>query len=229
MRADLIRRIADAFRREISDVVVKAFGSSATNLYLPTGDIDLVVLSGGFESTRYPEISTSRNQLNKMVRNILVGGGLARHAQVIPSAKVPIIKFRDIKTGLPVDVSFENDSGLGAITTLNNWLVDYPALSRTVFLIKQFLKMRGLNDNATGGLGGFSTICLVVFRIHQMTGSYGASFLRDNLDIVLMDFFNFYGTAFDFRTTGLNMRDMSYIKKVCLASHQCHIRRLTLC
>ena len=214
MRDDLIRRVQAAFGRHIPNAIVQAFGSVATNLYLPNGDIDLVVMSSSYRYSGIPEIATHRRHLHTLMRSVIQTTRLGHNCQVIPSAKVPIIKFIDSKTFLPVDISFENDSGLKAITTLNNWLADYPALSRIVYLIKQFLKMRTLNEVNTGGLGGLSIICLVVFRLDILSRKHGQFWPRDNLDHVLLDFFDFYGSEFDFRTTGLDMGRMTYIPKV---------------
>ncbi|GAM88040.1 hypothetical protein ANO11243_060690 [Dothideomycetidae sp. 11243] len=212
MRADLIDRVTRAFSNESQRITVRTFGSSATNLYLPTGDVDLVVLSAHYRATGRPNIPVNRAALNRFVRNNITGTGLGISPQVIPAAKVPIIKFTDKKTGLPVDVSFENDSGVAALNTLDDWSEEYPALKRLVFPIKQLLKMRGLNEVNTGGLGGFSSICLVAFRLHHLSVTKSSQWSMENLDLALLDILDFYST-FDLEVDGLDMRSMSIIPK----------------
>jgi len=214
MRTDLIDRVSEAFRAKYPGVAIKSFGSFATSLYLPTGDMDLVAMSASYQKTGYATMAQSRNQFNAAGKLITIAG-LGYSQNGIFSAKVPIIKYTDRKTGLRVDLSFENDTGVKAVATLNIWLDRYPALSRIVYLIKQLLAMSGLNDVSLGGIGGFSIICLVAFRLHQLDDRYGPDWLRDNLDFVLMDFLDFYGNQFDYRFHGLDMRAMDYILKVC--------------
>lgn len=214
LRADLISRVQNAFSVGYTPRTVLAFGSSATHLYLPTGDVDLVILSDYYQRTRIPQILTNRGQLNKMVREIVTGQNMGYQPMTIPKAKVPLIKYIDRKTGLPVDISFENDSGLAAIETLNVWLSDYPALNRLVFPLKQFLKMRGLNEVNSGGLGGFSTICLVAFRLHNLAIQHGPDWALKNLDLALIDVFEYFGN-FNVNIYGLDMQTMTLVDKVC--------------
>ncbi|KAG6361462.1 hypothetical protein INS49_009689 [Diaporthe citri] len=138
-----------------------AFGSFMSGLYLPTGDMDLVlcsdaVLSGG--ST----LPVGLNQL-KQFRNYLRSSRVAvhNHFEMISKARVPLVKYVDSNTGLKVDISFENPSGVIAIQTFRAWREQYPVMPVLVTIIKQFLLMRGLNEPVNGGIGGFSVICMV--------------------------------------------------------------------
>jgi non-canonical poly(A) RNA polymerase PAPD5/7 len=130
------------------------------------------------------------------------------HASVemIFGAKVPLIKFVDRITGLKVDLSFENDTGIIANGTFANWKAQFPAMPIIVTLIKQFLMMRGLNEVVNGGLGGFSVTCLVTSLLQNMPEvQRGALIPEQHLGFILMEFFNLYGNEFNTTTTGIRL------------------------
>lgn len=82
-----------------------------------------------------------------------------------------------------------------------------------VSVIKQFLMIRGLNDNSVGGLGGFSTICMATSLIqHMPLHSY------PNLGEILIEFFNLYGNLLDFENVGIRLNPPGYVRKVRLPS-----------
>lgn len=130
--------------------------------------------------------------------------------QPIAKARVPIIKFVDALTGLKVDLSFNNDTGIVANDTFHQWKAQYPAMPILVSVIKQYLMIRGLNDVAFGGLGGFSIICLVTSLIqhHVRPGQI------PNLGLLLLDFFYFYGTLFNKQDIAIRLEPPGFLRKV---------------
>jgi len=206
VRADLVSRLDKVLRRYHVGCQLKSFGSYAAGLYLPTGDMDLVCFLPGV-----PNNSTvSRNKMYQ-VSNFIERDGVARRGSVtvIPFAKVPIIKFVDDITGLKVDLSFSNTTGIVANDTFKKWQAMYPAMPIIVAVIKQFLMIRGLNDNSVGGLGGYANICMVTSLIQNMPSSG-----TQNLGELLVEFFNLYGNLLDIKTVGIRMDPPGYIDKV---------------
>ncbi len=190
---------------------LKAFGSYAAGLYLPTADMDLVFLTRNFQSGRVSTQNETRRLLNIFQqflrhRNIAKPGTL----MAIKFAKVPIIKFVDRISGLRVDLSFDNDSGVAAIDTFQKWKKEYPMMPIIVSIVKHYLMIRELNDVATGGLGGFSIICLVTSLLQHLppTGK------PRNLGEVLLEFFNLYGNVFDKDSVVIRLEPPGYLEKV---------------
>ncbi|KAI5297474.1 hypothetical protein KEM55_004625, partial [Ascosphaera atra] len=127
----------------------------------------------------------------------------------IAHARVPIIKFVDKLTGLRVDLSFDNDTGTIANQTFQSWKLQYPAMPVIVSVLKQFLLLRGLHEVPTGGIGGFSIICLVTSFLQHLP-------YRDdplNLGSLLLDFFDFYGNKFDYAIIGIQFDPIGYLNK----------------
>lgn len=221
VRRALIRRIQAAVSYSYPHAEIKAFGSFESSLYLPTADMDLVAVTQSFLKYGARSLCLTYHQMRKF-SNELERAGLVRPGTltVIANARVPIVKFVERETGLRVDISFENDSGLIANDTFAAWRVRYPAMPFIVALVKQFLAMRDLSEVFTGGLGGYSTICLVVCTIHfleQQHHQYDPSWeARNNLDKVLLTFLEHYGTRFNINSSGLDMKKMVYVNKVCI-------------
>ncbi|KKZ57831.1 DNA polymerase sigma subunit [[Emmonsia] crescens] len=217
IRNDLIARLQCHFERRHYGSQLHAFGSFASGLYLPTADMDLVLLSRQFLRQdrkilcqRPREIYSFTAYLKDL--DIAVPGSI----ETIAHAKVPIIKFVDRLTGLKVDLSFDNSTGIAANETFQDWKSQFPAMPVIVAVIKQFLLLRGLNEVPTGGLGGFSIICLVTSLLQHLPYS-GA---EPNLGGVLMDFFDFYGNKFDSRTVGIQFDPPGYFDKKLLGVYQ---------
>lgn len=188
---------------------IQCFGSFPAGLYLPTADMDLVYASEQFQRHGTPAIFPQKNQLWKVARK-LEQKGVAMNIAVIAHAKVPIIKFKDRVTGLPVDISFENLGGVDAQANFRDWIHDYPDMVHLVALVKQFLVMRELNEVNTGGLGGFSIICLVVSFLQN-------SPKEENLAKAFINFLDFYGNKFDISRQRIIMRPPGAVQKVIQA------------
>ncbi|KAI3395027.1 hypothetical protein diail_1850 [Diaporthe ilicicola] len=188
-----------------------AFGSFMSGLYLPTGDMDLVlcsdaVLSGG--ST----MPVGLNQL-KRFRDYLRSNRVAvrNDFEMISKARVPLVKYVDSNTGLKVDISFENPSGVIAIQTFKAWREQYPVMPILVTVIKQFLLMRGLNEPVNGGIGGFSVICMVVSMLQMMPQIQSGDMVPErHLGSLLMHFFDLYGNRFNYKITALRLNPPGY-------------------
>lgn len=194
-RQDVITRVEWAMGKRLfaPDIGgIRCFGSYPKSLYLPTADMDLVYVSDRYVNGGPPVLLNKPAKIMRAAaRNLLDRGIATQYPLVIAKARVPILKFKESYTGLPVDVSFENLSGLVAQDTMSRWLEQFPDhMIYLVAIIKQFLVMRDLNEVASGGLGGLSTICLVVsfLQLHNVP---------DNLGEALLQFFDFYGNRFN--------------------------------
>lgn len=207
---DLVSRLQSAFQNRYHGAQLHAFGSFASGVYLPTADLDLVLLSPSFIRNGRKTFHERKGQIYAFaafIKNIDIAAPYS--VETIAHARVPILKFVDKLSGLRVDLSFDNDSGLVANNTFQQWKAEYPALPVLVLAVKQFLLLRGLNEVPTGGLGGFSITCLVMNLLQHMPHGY----MESNLSTTLMNFFDFYGNTFDFDNVGIRMNPPGYFDK----------------
>lgn len=224
LRGELVRDLKQFCRKVFRDAEMYPFGSFPSGLYLPTGDMDMAFMSDGYMKGGVPKYST-KNTLYRL-RGQLMNHKVAweDEIEVIPSAKVPLVKFIEHKTGLKVDVSFENNSGVTAIATFKAWRDRYPGMPALVTLVKHFLLMRGLNEPVNGGIGGFSVICLVVSMLQMMPEVQSGNLdTRHHLGQLLLHFFDLYGNKFNYQTVAISLNPPHWIPKV-----SGHSRRLVI-
>lgn len=208
LRNKTICTLRQAVSRLWPDADLQVFGSYATDLYLPGSDIDCVVNSKSGDKE-------NRSCLYELA-HFLKNRKLATQVEVIAKARVPIIKFVEPNSQIHVDVSFERTNGLEAAKLIRAWLRQTPGLRELVLIVKQFLHARRLNYVHTGGLGGFSIICLAYafLNLHPriVTGEIDA---RDNLGVLLIDFFELYGKNFGYDDVAVVVSDQRpcYIRK----------------
>lgn len=205
-RSLVVKKCDTVVRKLFPGKKVESFGSFETGLYLPTSDIDLVVISadGTLESSEDEQI---RPPLRKLAR-ALIKAGIAdsKSLQIIGKARVPIIKFIDRLTGHPVDISFNIASGLDGARFLKEQLRIFPALRPLLLFLKLFLDLRGLNEVFRGGLGSFSTACLLIsfFQLHPLI-QLGYLRAEDNLGILLLEFLELYGKLLHYEKVGISV------------------------
>ncbi|KAG2731587.1 hypothetical protein G9P44_005174 [Scheffersomyces stipitis] len=190
-RNRLINKLKSSISSYWPETETHVFGSSATDLYLPGSDIDIVIVSrtGDYENR------SRLYQLSSYLRH----KGLAKNMEVIAKAKVPIIKFVDPESNVNIDVSFERRNGIEAAKKIRRWMTTTPGLRELVLIIKQFLSSRRLNNVHSGGLGGYATIilCYHFLMMHPRVSTNSIN-ITDNLGALLIEFFELYGRNFSY-------------------------------
>ncbi|KAH9997620.1 Nucleotidyltransferase, partial [Russula vinacea] len=193
--------ISQAISKRFPDAKVFAFGSYETKLYLPLGDIDLVVIS---PSMAYSDRITVLHAL----ANTLKRAGITDKVTIIAKAKVPIVKFVTTHGYFPVDISVNQENGVEVGRVVSGFLSEMPALRALVFIAKSFLSQRSMNEVFSGGLGSYSIVCLAVsfLQMHPKIRR-GEIDPSRNLGVLVMEFFEFYGLYFNYHEVGISLRD----------------------
>ena len=71
-------------------------------------------------------------------------------AQVIAAAKVPIIKFDDVQSGLAFDISFDVANGPKTAKLVTQMMATLPPMRHLVVVLKLFLQQREMNEVGHG-------------------------------------------------------------------------------
>ncbi|KAF8838345.1 hypothetical protein BDN67DRAFT_933948 [Paxillus ammoniavirescens] len=212
IRGLVIQLVSNAITSAFPDARILPFGSYETKLYLPNGDIDLVIDS---DSMAY---SNKVNVLHALA-NTLKRAGITSKVSVISRAKVPIVKFVTHFGRLNVDISVNQGNGVAAGQIINGFLNDMPgcgfALRSLAIIAKAFLNQRGMNEVFSGGLGSYSIVCLAVnfLQMHPKIRR-GEIEAEKNLGVLVMEFFELYGCYFNYEEVGVSIRNGgSYFSK----------------
>jgi non-canonical poly(A) RNA polymerase PAPD5/7 len=130
------------------------------------------------------------------------------YLEVIENTRVPLVKFTHSPTNISIDVCFNQKSGPYAATLMHQYMEALPPLRPLTFVLKSFLASRGLNKPYTGGVGSFLLQMMIVsFLQHRERDAFNNR--RPslyNLGALLVEFFEFYSTDFNFILTGISVR-----------------------
>jgi hypothetical protein len=204
LRHDLVERLKRTIRMRFSQADVRFFGSLATDLLLPSSDIDIVVLG----------VSPIQSNL-WIVRSLLTKNGFSSSPIVIAHAKVPLVKFTDELSGIDVDISFDQPNGLRNTQVINSFASKFVSFRPLLLTIKFLLQQLAINEPYNGGLGsyGLSMMLASFIQMHPKTNHVTGG-TEPNLAYLLLDFFALYGRQFNYYTIGISVRgNGSYFNK----------------
>ncbi|KAI7799276.1 terminal nucleotidyltransferase 4A [Triplophysa rosa] len=196
MRQEVVDRIESIIKELWPSADVQIFGSFSTGLYLPTSDIDLVV----FGKWEKPPLQ----QLEQALRKHSVAEPYS--IKVLDKATVPIIKLTDQETEVKVDISFNVETGIKAASFIKEYVKKYTVLPYLIFVLKQFLLQRDLNEVFTGGISSYSLILMVISFL-QLHPRIDARNPNINLGTLLIEFFELYGRHFNYLKTGIRIKN----------------------
>ncbi|XP_077599162.1 terminal nucleotidyltransferase 4A isoform X1 [Stigmatopora nigra] len=203
MRKEVVNRIEKVIKELWPTADVQIFGSFSTGLYLPTSDIDLVV----FGKWERPPLQELEMALRK--HNVAEPFSI----KVLDKATVPIIKLTDQETEVKVDISFNVETGVKAASFIKDYVQKYPVLPYLIFVLKQFLLQRELNEVFTGGISSYCLILMVISFL-QLHPRIDARNPNENLGVLLIEFFELYGRHFNYLKTGIRIKNGgAYIAK----------------
>lgn len=196
MRINVVERIKQVIISLWPQAKVEIFGSFRTGLYLPTSDIDLVVI-GKWESL--PLWTLEKVLIESSIADPL-------SVKVLDKASVPIVKLTDAKTDVKVDISFNMNNGVKSAQLIKDFKKRFPILPKLVLVLKQFLLQRDLNEVFTGGISSYSLILLTISFL-QLHPTYDPTCPTTNLGTLLIEFFELYGRHFNYFKTGIRITD----------------------
>lgn len=161
---------------------------------------------------------SNKNTVLQAIARTLKHAGITSNVTIVAKAKVPIVKFITSYGRFNVDISINQNNGLLSGKIINGFLKDMhgsgehgrgsTALRSLVLVTKAFLSQRSMNEVFTGGLGSYSIVCLVVsfLQMHPKIRR-GEIDVDKNLGVLVMEFFELYGSFFNYDETGISLRD----------------------
>ncbi|XP_073286113.1 uncharacterized protein [Primulina huaijiensis] len=192
-----VESVFDVIKYIWPNAKAEVFGSFKTGLYLPSSDIDVVILGS--------DVSSPQTGLYALSR-ALSQSGIAKKIQVIAKARVPIIKFVEKKSGVAFDISFDAHTGPRAAEFIKNAVSKWPPLRPLCLILKVFLQQRELNEVYTGGIGSYALLSMLVAMLRNR---HDQASLDDNLGVLLVNFFDLYGRKLNTVDVGISCNGVS--------------------
>ncbi|KAJ0399466.1 hypothetical protein P43SY_009130 [Pythium insidiosum] len=138
---------------------IEPFGSYSTGIWLPSSDVDLVIL-GVVEIHDRMLTAKCLRQLAKALES----QSWVESIVVLDTAKIPVLKLVTAESTVPIDITFESTathSGLLARDLIKRYAAEMPELYPLAVIFKQLLRERDLNDAYTGGLSSYSIVLMI--------------------------------------------------------------------
>lgn len=194
MRLRVIEHITRVVHSMWPHAKVEVFGSFRTGLYLPSSDIDMVII-GKWRSL----------PLSTLSKALQLRGISETDITIIENAKVPLVRLIHTPTKVKVDISFNMKNGVESAKMVKNLMKTYPTLPKIILVLKQYLVHRGLNEVYNGGM---SSYCLTLLVFSFLQGYHKPKTLPStNLGTLLLEFFELYGVNFNYDKVSIHFED----------------------
>lgn len=183
-RTAAVARVSEVIKSIWPSCQVKVFGSFETGLYLPSSDVDVVILNS--------DVQVPQNGLQALAK-ALSQRSIGHKMQVIGKARVPIIKFIEKESNVAFDISFDVQNGPEAAKFIKDAIAKISPLKPLCLILKIFLQQRELNEVYSGGIGSYALLVMLMTHLQmhwsRQSSKANSTCLESNLGILLIDFF----------------------------------------
>lgn len=175
-REDFISNLEKTFfvalRGTASLCILYPFGSSVNRLGMKNCDLDLVLLTNGNAQSqwtgRLPDHRILISHLKKLLYREQHAFGITNIVP-IASARIPIIKFKHVPTGINCDVSFNRRLGIlnsKLISTIMSFSLSAKLLT---FSIRLWAKQKNFCGGGGAKLNSYTVTLLVIFYLQRVS------------------------------------------------------------
>ena len=196
-RLNFLGRIRTSLTDLWPDSYMVVFGSSFTELALPSSDIDVAVMNVPTGAYASP------GDCLKLLANTLLKLDYVSYVEVRDKARIPLLVLKDKKQpSIEVDITINVENPLGTSRFIQDHAVNrFPQFKPLVLFLKSFILQRSLHDTYFGGVGSYLLSCMVLAFLQQHRA------LQDGLSLghLLFDFFSYFGREFNSGRDGLSV------------------------
>lgn len=155
-RYGLFKHLKRTIEHRFKNAELQQFGSSQSGLTLQAGDLDLCLQFKG-------EIpAKALRQVNRLLKQHDM-----EDIVMLPRAKVPIIKFKDERTKIPVDISINNTLALHNTELLKRYSACDDRIRSIILAVKHWAQRREVCDAASGTFSSYAWTLLAVQALQQ--------------------------------------------------------------
>ncbi|XP_051278401.1 terminal uridylyltransferase 7 isoform X2 [Dicentrarchus labrax] len=163
VREHILQDLETFVKRQFAGARLQLFGSSKNGFGFRQSDLDICMVLDGQDTIDDVDCITIIESLARLLKK---HPGL-KNILPITTAKVPIVKFYHVRTGLEGDISLYNTLALHN----THLLASYAAIDRRVkilcYVMKVFAKMCDIGDASRGSLSSYAYTLMVLFFLQQ--------------------------------------------------------------
>ncbi|KNC54751.1 PAP/25A associated domain-containing protein [Thecamonas trahens ATCC 50062] len=157
LRSRLVESVRAAAGAMWPGAAVHLVGSSATSMFLPDSDLDLVVVGVS---------SDGLGRLYHMADALRAVPGVVE-VEVLSAATVPVVKA-SLAYGFGIDVVFDITTGVETVARMGPLLAAYPLVRPLALVLKHMLRTHRLNSAYSGGLCSHGLVLLLISMLQFM-------------------------------------------------------------
>lgn len=158
VRNGLFQHLKRTLEGRFKNATLQQFGSSQSGLTLQAGDLDLCLQFKGDVPAK------ALRQVNRILKQHDMQDIL-----MLPRAKVPIIKFKDERTKIPVDISINNTLALHNTELLKRYSGCDSRIRTMILAVKHWALRRDVCDAASGTFSSYAWTLLAVQSLQRTT------------------------------------------------------------
>ncbi|NWX28325.1 TUT7 uridylyltransferase, partial [Notiomystis cincta] len=159
-----IRQSLEIFiRQDFPGTKLDLFGSSKNGFGFKQSDLDICMTIDGLETAEGLDCIRVIEDLAKVLKK---QSGL-RNVLPITTAKVPIVKFFHVRSGLEVDISLYNTLALHNTRLLSSYAAIDPRVKYLCYTMKVFTKICDIGDASRGSLSSYAYTLMVLYFLQQ--------------------------------------------------------------
>ncbi|TFJ86179.1 hypothetical protein NSK_002387 [Nannochloropsis salina CCMP1776] len=152
---------------------LRVFGSSANNFGNDAADLDMCVTFP--DSSPLP--AGRSGEMIEALASLLEANGM-EDVVARPTARIPIVLFREPGTGLDCDISVENPLALRNTQLLHEYSRVDPRVRALAYIVKHWARARKINNASGGTLSSYAYILMVLHFLQ--TAAAAVSSTPDN-------------------------------------------------
>ncbi|NWS67359.1 TUT7 uridylyltransferase, partial [Crotophaga sulcirostris] len=162
-RENIRQNLENLIRQEFPGTRLNLFGSSKNGFGFKQSDLDICMMIDGLETAEGLDCIRIIEDLAKVLKK---QSGL-RNVLPITTAKVPIVKFCHVRSGLEVDISLYNTLALHNTRLLSSYAAIDPRVKYLCYTMKVFTKICDIGDASRGSLSSYAYTLMVLYFLQQ--------------------------------------------------------------
>ena len=156
-RNGIIKHLRKILTNKFSNAKLTSFGSFESGLSLSNGDIDLCLEFDG---------EPPKKVLKKIARMLDEDG--MNNVKLITNSKVPIVKFVDAQSMIPVDISVNNNLSVYNTELLRRYCEIDERVKPFILAIKYWARSRGVCDPTSGSFSSYAWTLIAINALQNL-------------------------------------------------------------
>lgn len=165
VREHILQDLEKHIRCQFEGAKLRLFGSSKNGFGFKQSDLDICMVLEGRDSVEGLDCIAI---IDSLARDLKKHPGL-RNILPITTAKVPIVKFFHVRTGLEGDISLYNTLALHNTQLLASYAAIDPRVKQLCYVMKVFAKVCDIGDASRGSLSSYAYTLMVLYFLQQRT------------------------------------------------------------